>query len=157
MGEDNSVTKMMEEKAKLEADVAQKAEQILGLESYQSSLKAKIASLENDMLKEKDDIERLKHENDKLKDEKSQMERKIGIHAEKEKNFEQEKTSKDTLIETLKASVETFKKDLNTKVTEITKLQETSEQQAEQLKTADQYKKQAENALKYHTAKIEKQ
>jgi chromosome segregation ATPase len=119
VGEDNSVTKMMEEKSKLEADVAQKAETINALEQQQSSLKEKLARMENDLVREKDDIERLKHENVKLNDEKGQLARNINISQQKEKNFEQEISTKEDLIKNLQSSIEGHKKDITGKVQEL--------------------------------------
>jgi len=89
VGEDNSVTKMMEEKAKLDNEVRQKNDIIAQLESQKSSLMVKIHSMENDLLREKDEIEKLKQENDKLKDDKSREERKNKYAEEEKKNMQQ--------------------------------------------------------------------
>ena len=76
VGEDNSVTKMMEEKAKLESEVIQKSEMLLQNERDMSGLKERISKMENELLREKDEMEKVKHENEKLKDDKSREERK---------------------------------------------------------------------------------
>lgn len=87
VGEDNSVTKMMEEKAKLENEVAQKNDIISQLETQKSSLMERIHRMENDLLKEKDETEKARHENEKLKDDKSREERKNKYAEEEKKNL----------------------------------------------------------------------
>ena len=66
VGEDNSVTKMMEEKAKLENQVIQKDELINQNNIQRSNLSQKIARLENDILREKDESEKFKNVIEKL-------------------------------------------------------------------------------------------
>jgi chromosome segregation ATPase len=89
----------------------------------------KIHKLENDLIREKDDIEKFKHEVEKLKDEKSREERKFK-YAEEEKNNLQkgitekdkalggmleEKSKKDTEFEALKKKLESTELSLKTK------------------------------------------
>jgi len=88
VGEDNSVTKMMEEKAKLENEVAQKNDIIAQLETQKSSLMERIHRMENDLLREKDETEKARHENEKLKDDKSREERKNKYAEEEKKNLQ---------------------------------------------------------------------
>ena len=87
VGEDNSVTKMMEEKAKLENEVAQKIDIIGQLETHKSSLMERIHRMENELLREKDEIDKLKSDNEKLKDEKLREERKNKYAEEEKKNL----------------------------------------------------------------------
>jgi len=70
VGEDNSVAKMMEEKAKLENEIATKNDFINQLEQQKTTLMERISRMENDILREKEEVERIKHENEKLKEEK---------------------------------------------------------------------------------------
>ncbi len=67
VGEDNSVAKMMEEKAKLENEIATKNDFINQLEQQKTTLMERISRMENDILREKEEVERIKHENEKLK------------------------------------------------------------------------------------------
>ena len=108
VGEDNSVTKMMEEKAKLDNEVRQKNDIIAQLESQKSSLMVKIHSMENDLLREKDEIEKLKQENDKLKDDKSREERKNKYAEEEKKNMQQSSNQKDKELADLTAKNNQF-------------------------------------------------
>ena len=102
VGEDNSVTKMTEEKAKLDNEVRQKNDIIAQLESQ------KIHSMENDLLREKDEIEKLKQENDKLKDDKSREERKNKYAEEEKKNMQQSSNQKDKELADLTAKNNQF-------------------------------------------------
>lgn len=70
VGEDNSVTKMMAEKASLENELAQKTDFIAQLENQKLQFQERLVKIENDMLREKEEIERLKQDNEKLRDEK---------------------------------------------------------------------------------------
>jgi len=70
VGEDNSVTKMMAEKAQLENELAQKTDFIAQLENQKLQFQERLVKIENDMLREKEEIERLKQDNEKLRDEK---------------------------------------------------------------------------------------
>jgi chromosome segregation ATPase len=108
VGEDNSVTKMMEEKAKLDNEVRQKNDIIAQLESQKSSLMVKIHSMENDLLREKDEIEKLKQENDKLKDDKSREERKNKYAEEEKKKMQQSSNQKDKELADLTAKNNQF-------------------------------------------------
>lgn len=70
VGEDNSVTKMMAEKAALENDIAQKVDFIAQLENQKLQFQERLVKMENDMLREREEIEKLKQERDKLLDNK---------------------------------------------------------------------------------------
>ena len=79
----------------------------------------RIHKLENDLIREKDDIEKYRHEIEKLKDDKSREERKNKYAEEEKKNLQgtlqdregmitqmkDEKTRKDTEIENLNKKI----------------------------------------------------
>ena len=87
VGEDNSVTKMMEEKANLERQVAHQSETIAARDGEIADLRKQMAKFENELLLEKNEIEKLKHDNEKLKDDKSREERKNKYAEEEKKNI----------------------------------------------------------------------
>ena len=118
VGEDNSVTKMMEEKAKLENQVIQKDELINQNNIERSNLSQKIARLENDILREKDDIEKLKNENEKLKTDKSREERQNRNAEEEKKNLQSNLQEKDQAIEQLRVQNTNLNRDLGQKTQE---------------------------------------
>lgn len=118
VGEDNSVTKMMEEKAKLENQVIQKDELINQSNIERSNLSQKIARLENDILREKDDIEKLKNENEKLKTDKSREERQNRNAEEEKKNLQSNLQEKDQAIEQLRVQNTNLNRDLGQKTQE---------------------------------------
>jgi predicted nucleic acid-binding Zn-ribbon protein len=62
VGEDNSVAKMMEEKAKLENEIATKNDFINQLEQQKTTLMERISRMENDLLREKEEVEKVKHD-----------------------------------------------------------------------------------------------
>lgn len=70
IGQDNTVHNLMRQKDELKKDCDQKQEALNELESQKSSLMEKIHKLENDLIREKDEIEKSRHEMEKLKDEK---------------------------------------------------------------------------------------
>jgi chromosome segregation ATPase len=102
VGEDNSVAKMMEEKAKLQNEIATKDDFINQLEQQKTTLMERIARMENDLLREKEEIERVKHENEKLRDDKSREERKNKYAEEEKKNLQTNVQEKDSAIENLR-------------------------------------------------------
>ena len=67
MGQENSVHNLMRQKDELKKEIDQKQEAIVDLESQKSSLMEKIHKLENDLIREKDEVEKHKHEIEKLK------------------------------------------------------------------------------------------
>lgn len=75
IGQDNTVHNLMRQKDELKKDCDQKQETITELESQKSSLMEKIHKLENDLIREKDEIEKHKHEIEKLKQDNSQVTR----------------------------------------------------------------------------------
>lgn len=77
----------MRQKDELKKECDQKQESITELESQKSSLMEKIHRLENDLIRERDDIEKHKHEIEKLKDDKSREERKNKYADEEKKNL----------------------------------------------------------------------
>lgn len=58
------------------------------MEQQKSSLMEKIHKLDNDLIREKDEIEKARHEIEKLKDEKSREERKNKYSEEEKKNLQ---------------------------------------------------------------------
>jgi hypothetical protein len=77
----------MRQKDELKKECDQKQETINELDSQKSSLMEKIHRLENDLIRERDDIEKHKHEIEKLKDDKSREERKNKYADEEKKNL----------------------------------------------------------------------
>jgi chromosome segregation ATPase len=87
IGQDNTVHNLMRQKDELNKEVAQKTETINDLETQKTSLMERIHKLENDLIREKDDIEKYRHEIEKLKDDKSREERKNKYAEEEKKNL----------------------------------------------------------------------
>lgn len=61
----------------------------------------KIHKLDNELIRERDDIEKYKHEIEKLKDEKSREERKNKYAEEEKKNLQGTVQDKDAFIKKL--------------------------------------------------------
>ena len=78
----------MRQKDELKKECDQKQEAINELESQKSSLLEKIHKLDNDLIREKDEVEKHKHEIEKLKDDKSREERKNKYAEEEKKNLQ---------------------------------------------------------------------
>ncbi len=146
VGEDNSVTKMMEEKAKLENEVAQKNDIIGQLEVQQSNLNSKIMRMENELLKEKDEIEKLKHDNEKLKDDKSREERKNKYAEEEKKNLQSNMQEKDSAIDSLRQQSDKLSLELKQKLQELKEVAETLDTKTQQLQTAKLLKQTFDNS-----------
>lgn len=79
----------------------QKQDFINDLEIQKSTLMEKVHKLENDLIREKDEIEKHKHEIEKLKDDKSREERKNKYAEEEKKNLQNNISDKDVLIKKL--------------------------------------------------------
>ena len=69
--------------------------------------------MENDMLREKEEIEKLKQDRDKLLDDKQREERKNNYALEEKKNLQANVQEKDLAIETLRNSNEQLTKDVS--------------------------------------------
>ena len=88
VGEDNSVTKMMDEKKLLMSEIDQKNQLIQNYEQQMNNLQQKINRLDADLLKEKEEVDRIKNDYEKLKDDNQREVRKIKITEEEKKNLQ---------------------------------------------------------------------
>lgn len=88
VGEDNSVTKMMDEKKLLMSEIDQKNQLIQNYEHQMNNLQQKINRLDADLLKEKEEVDRIKNDYEKLKDDNQREVRKIKITEEEKKNLQ---------------------------------------------------------------------
>ena len=112
VGEDNSVAKMMEEKAKLENEIATKNDFINQLEQQKTTLMERISRMENDLLREKEEVEKVRHFNDVLRDEKSSEERKKKIAEEEKKNLQSNVQEKDSAIDSLRIQSDNLQREV---------------------------------------------
>ena len=87
IGQDNTVHNLMRQKDELKKEVDQKAEQLADLETQKSGLMERIHKLENDLMREKDEAEKFRHQIEQLKDDKSREERKNKYAEEEKKNL----------------------------------------------------------------------
>ncbi len=101
IGQDNTVDNLMRQKAELKKECDQKQEAINDLDQQKASLMEKIHKLENDLIREKDEVEKHKHEIEKLKDDKSREERKNKYAEEEKKNLQASIQEKDSTIKKL--------------------------------------------------------
>jgi chromosome segregation ATPase len=148
VGEDNSVTKMMAEKATLENELAQKIDFIAQLENQKLQFQERLAKMENDMLREKEEVEKLKQDNEKLRDDKQREERKNNYALEEKKNLQANVQEKDLAIETLRNQSDSLTKEVNTLREQLEKSEINFQNKNKEWQQADFEKKGYEYSLK---------
>jgi peptidoglycan hydrolase CwlO-like protein len=72
----------------------------------------RISRMENDLLREKEEVEKVKHDNEKLRDEKSREERKNKYAEEEKKNLQSNVQEKDSAIDNLRTQGDNLQKEV---------------------------------------------
>lgn len=89
LGQDNTVHKLIRKQEELEKEVETKKEKIDDLELTKTTLNGKIAKIESDLMKEKEEIQKKQHQIDKLEEEQVKNERNAKTVEAKQKQLHQ--------------------------------------------------------------------
>ena len=122
LGNDNQVSKLVTRLEELQKEVDSKKAQIDDLELSKTTLGGKIAQLDTELIKEKEETQKKQHQIEKLEEEQVKQERDKKLYDEKEKKSKEEAAERDQKIKELQDKLQHKTQQLDEKENAYNKL-----------------------------------